>query len=64
MHIMQVDVEKLKKEIVRVLNETYFDKLCDNVATVEAVVNSKAASSGFLQAVLRRTKRLSTLHAQ
>ena len=59
-----VDLERLKKEVVGVMNETFFDKLTDNVTTVEQVVNSKAASSGFLQAVLRRTKRLSTLHTQ
>ena len=61
---VQVDIERLKKDILAVLNETYFDKLNDNIATTEAAFNSKAAASGFLQAVLRRTKRLATLHSQ
>ena len=59
---LQVDLDKLKKDILAVLNETFFDKIGDNVSTVETIYNSKA--SGFLQAVLRRTKRLSTLHSQ
>ena len=59
---MQVDIEKLKKDILTVMNETFFDKLGDNVATVESVVQSKAAAQGFLQAIIRRTKRLSSLH--
>ena len=59
---LQVDLDKLKKDILAVLNETFFDKIGDNVSTVETIHNSKA--SGFLQAVLRRTKRLSTLHSQ
>ena len=61
---LQVDLDKLKKDILAVLNETFFDKIGDNVSTVETIYNSKAAASGFLQAVLRRTKRLSTLHSQ
>jgi len=59
-----VDLDKLKKDVLSVLNETFFDKIGDNVSTVETIYKSKAAASGFLQSVLRRTKRLSTLHSQ
>ena len=51
----------MKKDIVDLMNETYFDKLIDNVTAVEAVVSSKPAASGFFQSVLRRTQRLATL---
>ena len=64
LHQLQDDIEKLKKDILTVMNETFFDKLGDNVATVESVVQSKAAAQGFLQATIRRTKRLSSLHTQ
>ena len=57
----QVDLEKMKADIVALMNETYFDSLIDNVATVETVVASKPAASGFLHSVLRRTQRLATL---
>ena len=57
-------MDKLKKDVLAVLNETYFDKLTDNLGTIEAAFSSKAAASGFMQAVMRRTKRLSTLHTQ
>ena len=57
----QVDLEKMKADIVALMNETYFDSLIDNVATVETVVSSKPAASGFLHSVLRRTQRLATL---
>ena len=60
----QVDLDKLKKDVLSVLNEAFFDKIGDNVSIVETIYKSKAAASGFLQAVLRRTKRLSTLHSQ
>ena len=58
---MKVDLEKMKKDIIGLMNETYFDKLTDNVNTVEAVVSSKPAAAGFFQSVLRRTQRLATL---
>ena len=57
----QVDLEKMKADIVALLNETYFDSLTDNVGTVETVLSSKPAASGFLHSVLRRTQRLATL---
>ena len=54
-------MEKMKADIVALLNETYFDSLTDNVPTVETVLSSKPAASGFLHSVLRRTQRLATL---
>jgi len=60
----KVDLERLKKDVLSVLNETFFDKLGDIVGDVEASANSKPAASGFLQSVLRRTKRLAALHTQ
>ena len=60
----QVDLEKLKKDIAVVLSETYFDKLTDVVNIVEDTVKSKASSAGFLQSILRRSKRLAVLHTQ
>lgn len=60
----KVDLERLKKDVISVLNDTFFDKLGDVVSSVEASANSKPAAAGFLQSVLRRTKRLAALHTQ
>jgi len=60
----QVDLEKLKKDVIAVLNDTFFDKLGDCVSSVETSSNSKPSAQGFLQSVLRRTKRLASLHTQ
>merc|ERR1712179_212846 len=60
----QVDLEKLKKDVIAVLNDTFFDKLGDCVGSVETSSNSKPSAQGFLQSVLRRTKRLASLHTQ
>jgi hypothetical protein len=63
-HFVKVDLERLKKDVISVLNDTFFDKLGDVVSSVEASANSKPAAAGFLQSVLRRTKRLAALHTQ
>jgi len=60
----KVDLEKLKKDVICVLNDTFFDKLGDCVSSVETSSNSKPSAAGFLQSVLRRTKRLASLHTQ
>jgi len=60
----KVDLERLKKDVISVLNDTFFDKLGDIVGSVEASANSKAGAAGFLNSVLRRTKRLAALHTQ
>ena len=64
MSVIQVDLERLKKDVMSVMNETFFDKLGDNISTVEQTLTSKASASGFMQAILRRSKRLSSLHTQ
>jgi len=60
----KVDLDKLKKDVIGVLNDTFFDKLGDCVSAVEISSKSKPSAQGFLQSVLRRTKRLASLHTQ
>lgn len=55
------DFEKLKKDVISFLNDTFFDKLGYFVGPVEASAASKLGAAGFLQSVFRRTKRLSDL---
>ena len=55
---------KLKKDMISVLNDTFFGKLGDVVVPVEVSAASKPGAVGFLQSLLRRTKRLAALHTQ
>ena len=60
-------MDKLKKDVISVLNDKFFDELGDvvgPVVPVEASAASKPGAAGFLQSVLRRTKRLAALHTQ
>jgi len=58
----QVDLEKLKGDVQVVLNDTFFDKLGDIVEVVEKQTSSGTSTAGFLQAIIRRSKRLALLH--
>jgi len=60
---VKVDLERLKSDASTILNDTFFDKLTDKLASVESV-GGAGVSTGFLQSVLRRTKRLAALHTQ
>jgi hypothetical protein len=61
---MQVDLEKLKGDVKVVLNDSFFERLTDVVDIVERTTNSRTSTAGFLQAIIRRSKRLALLHTQ
>jgi len=52
------DLERLRGDVVTVLNDAFFEKL----ASVDKVHSSKTTCPGFLQAMVRRVKRLANLH--
>jgi len=52
------DLDRLRGDVVTVLNDAFFDKL----ASVDKVHSSKTTCPGFLQAMVRRVKRLANLH--
>jgi len=58
----KVDLEKLKSDVKVTLNDVFFDKLGEIVEVVEKRTTSGTSSAGFLQAIIRRTKRLALLH--
>merc|ERR1712059_5619 len=61
----KVDLDRLKVDANAVLNDLFFDKLGDSLSTLEKGAGAKQQSAtGFLQSVLRRTKRLASLHTQ
>jgi predicted house-cleaning noncanonical NTP pyrophosphatase (MazG superfamily) len=61
---MQVDLERLKADVKVVLNDSFFEKLTDIVDIVEKTTSSRTSTAGFLQAIIRRSKRLALLHTQ
>jgi len=56
------DLEKLKSDVRITLNDTFFEKLGDIVDLVETRTSTGTSSAGFLQAIIRRTKRLAQLY--
>jgi len=65
----KVDLEKLKNDASTILNDSFFDKLNDNLSLLErgsgsSSVNQQLSDTSFLQSVLRRLKRLASLHTQ
>merc|ERR1719427_130170 len=58
----QFDIERFKSEVQNTLNDSFFDKLDDILEVVEGRTKSGTSSAGFLQAIIRRTKRLSQLY--
>jgi len=58
----QFDIERFKSEVRSTLNDNFFDKLDDILEVVETRTKSGTSSAGFLQAIIRRTKRLSQLY--
>jgi len=58
----KVDLEKLKGDVKVVLNDSFFEKLGEVVEIVEARTSSGTSTAGFLQAIIRRSKRLALLH--
>jgi predicted house-cleaning noncanonical NTP pyrophosphatase (MazG superfamily) len=61
---LQVDLDKLKSDVKVVMNDTFFERLADIVDIVEQTTNSRTSTAGFLQAIIRRSKRLALLHTQ
>ena len=61
-YLFQVDLEKLKGDVKVVLNDSFFEKLGEVVEIVEARTSSGTSTAGFLQAIIRRSKRLALLH--
>jgi predicted house-cleaning noncanonical NTP pyrophosphatase (MazG superfamily) len=61
---LQVDLDKLKSDVKVVMNDTFFERLADIVDIVEKTTNSRTSTAGFLQAIIRRSKRLALLHTQ
>jgi predicted house-cleaning noncanonical NTP pyrophosphatase (MazG superfamily) len=61
---IQVDLDKLKSDVKVVMSDAFFEKLVDIVDIVEQTTNSRTSTAGFLQAIIRRSKRLALLHTQ
>lgn len=62
MFYYKVDLEKLKGDVRVVFNDTFFDKLVEVVDVVERRTSHGTSTAGFLQAIIRRSKRLALLH--
>ena len=59
-----MDLDKLKADVRVVMNDSFFERLSDVEEIVERTTNSRASTAGFLQALIRRSKRLALLHTQ
>ena len=60
--LAQVDLDKLKEDVKVVLNDSFFEGLGEVIGIVEKRSSSATSSAGFLQAIIRRSKRLAQLH--
>jgi len=61
----KVDLERLKSDSSLILNDSFFDKLNDDLSLLErGSMNQQLSDNSFLQSVLRRLKRLAALHTQ
>jgi len=58
----KVDLDKLKEDVKVVLNDSFFEGLGEVIGIVEKRSSSATSSAGFLQAIIRRSKRLAQLH--